>query len=381
MVSLASTGNPSLQRELRPPVVVDFVLLTVTVALVGFSILMLYSTTGIISQEKFGDPLFYVKRQMIAAVLGMIALFIVARLPLKLLKRFSPYCLPICLFLLALPLIPGLGESSGGATRWVRFGPIRFQPGEMVKLLFILYIAGYFARHESKLQSLSRGVVKPLLLVGVVAFLYLLEPDFGSSAVLVGVTLAMATAAGIRLRYVGLLVLVACCALGALVVVSPYRMSRVMSFLAPWEDASGSGYQLIQSLIAVGSGELTGVGLGDSQQKLFFLPAAHTDFIYAVIAEELGFIGGVAILLGFLLFLWRGFRLAGKLTGDTFAYCLAVGLTLLIVLPALLNVGVVTGVLPTKGMVLPLVGYGGTSLISCLIAVGLLLGLTRNAEE
>jgi cell division protein FtsW len=376
MVSVA----PS-QHELRPPILIDFVLLALTVLFVGFSVLMLYSTTGIISQEKFGDPLFYVKRQVIAACLGMCALFLATRVPLQFLKRISPYCFPLCIFLLALPLLPGLGEASGGAARWVRFGPVRFQPGEFVKLLFIVYMAGYLSRHEARLQSFSQGVVKPLMLVGAVAVLFLLEPDFGSSAVLGGVTLAMAMTAGIRLRYVGVLALIAVVSLGALIIVSPYRMSRVMSFLAPWDDASGSGYQLIQSLIAVGSGELAGVGLGDSAQKLFFLPAAHTDFIFAVVAEELGFLGGTVVILAFLLFLARGFRLAGKLAGDTFAYSLAVGLTLLIVLPALLNVGVVIGVLPTKGMVLPLIGYGGTSLISCLIAVGLLLGLARNASE
>jgi cell division protein FtsW len=241
-------------------------------------------------------------------------------------------------------------------------------------------MAGFFARHESRIPSFIHGIVKPFLLVGMVAALLLMQPDFGSSAVIIVVVLAMALASGVRLGYMGLCSVVVALILGILVAISPYRMMRVVSFLSPFSDASGKGYQLIQSLIAVGSGEVWGVGLGSSQQKLFFLPAAHTDFIFAVISEELGFVGGLCIIAAFLVILWRGLLLAKGVRGDTFLFALAVGLTMMIVAPALLNVGVVIGVLPTKGMVLPLVGYGGSSLMACMAVVGLLIGIKREAE-
>ncbi len=363
--------------ELRAPRLLDKFLLTLVLALVGFSLLMLYSTTGTISQEKFGDPYYFVSRQSVAALAGFVAMLFCSQFSVSLYRKISGYCLPLCVVLLILPLIPGLGSSSGGATRWVNFGFVRFQPGEIVKLLFVIYMAGYFTRHESTLKNLADGVVKPCLLIGLIASLFLLEPEFGSAAVSAGVVCAMGLAVGIPLRYFGILASLATIAGSILVYTSPYRMSRVLSFLAPWKDSSGKGYQLMQSLIAVGSGEFSGVGLGASQQKLFYLPAAHTDFIFAVVAEELGFIGAVILLMVFLAILWRGISLASKLSADVFAYALCVGATLLIVLPAFLNVGVVIGVLPTKGMVLPLVGYGGTNLVVSLATVGVILSLTR----
>jgi cell division protein FtsW len=209
----------------------------------------------------------------------------------------------------------------------------------------------------------------------------LLQPDFGSSAVIIVVVLSMALASGVRLAHMGLCTVAVVVVLGLLVAISPYRMMRIVSFLSPFADASGKGYQLIQSLIAVGTGQVWGVGLGGSQQKLFFLPAAHTDFIFAVISEELGLVGGLVVIVAFLVILWRGLLLAKSVRGDTFLFALAVGLTMMIVAPALLNVGVVVGVLPTKGMVLPLVGYGGSSLMACMAVVGLLIGIKREADH
>lgn len=368
-------------KSLKPPVLIDLFLLLTTIGLVGFSLVMLYSTTGTVAQERFGDSLFFVKRQSVAALIGAVALLFCSRLRLSHLRRIAPVCFFVAIILLVLPLVPFLGDSAGGAQRWVNLGGLHFQPGEFAKVLFVIFMASFFVRHEGELGSFLNGFVKPGLFLIVVAVLYLLEPDFGSTVVVGAVTLAMAVAAGVRLRHLLFSFICAVAAMSALIYSSPYRMKRILSFLEPWEDASGSGYQLIQSLIAVGSGRLTGVGVGASQQKLFFLPAAHTDFIFAVIGEELGFIGCVLLIAAFLVFLWRGFVLAARLTDNIFAYTLAVGLTLLIVLPALLNIGVVIGVLPTKGMVLPFVGYGGSSLIASLITVGLLLGITRDLYE
>ena len=368
-----------LQTE--KPVLLDVSLLFVTILLVGFGLVMVYSTTGVVSQEKFGDELFFVKRQAAAAFLGIVLMYLCSRVRIESLRNFSPYGLLFSVIFLVLPLLPVIGDRAGGATRWVNFGLFRFQPGEFVKLSFIIFLAGYFARHEKIIPGFTGGMLKPLLFAGLVAGLFLLQPDFGSASVLMVVTLAMALAAGVRLRYIISCAVLCGISFAGLILVSPYRMRRVVSFLSPWEDASGKGYQLIQSLIAIGSGQWHGAGLGGSQQKLFFLPAAHTDFIFSVIAEELGFLGSVLVIFAFLFFLYRGLRLAGKLAGDTFCYSLAVGLTSLIVIPALLNVGVTTGLLPTKGMVLPLVGYGGSSLIACLIAVGMLLALWRKCSQ
>ncbi len=367
--------------ELRAPFAVDILLLTLTLLLVGFGVLILYSTTGILSQEQFGDGLHYVRKQAVAALIGIVCMLVATRIPARFLLRVSPYCFPLAVLLLVLPLIPGLGVDAGGASRWITFGGVRFQPGEMVKLLLVLFMAGYFYRQEHKLERFVTGVVVPLGMVGFFAVLYLLQPDFGSTALVVGITLIMAFCAGVKLSHLFASGMVALSALGTMVFVSPYRMKRIMSFLNPELDASGQGYQLIQSLIAIGSGELTGVGLGASQQKLFFLPAAHTDFIYAVVAEELGFVGSISLLVLYLVFLWRGLVIARRFQNESFRFTLSIGLTLLIVAPSLLNIGVVTGLLPTKGLVLPLISYGGTSLITCLIVVGLLLSLSRSQGE
>lgn len=377
----SSTLNVSRFNHLRAPSPLDLVLVATVLLLVGFGLVMVYSTTGIVSQEKMGDSLFYAKRQGLSAVIGFLFMLVVSRVPLGFLKKIAPYLLGVSLFLLLLPLTPGIADRAGGASRWVKFGPVRFQPAEFVKVLMVVFMAGFFTRQEHRVRSFVNGIIKPFSMVGMVAALLLLQPDFGSSAVIVTVTLAMALACGVRLSHLGFCTLAVCIAAGILVWISPYRMMRVVSFLSPFSDTSGKGYQLIQSLIAVGTGQLTGVGLGSSQQKLFFLPAAHTDFIFAVISEELGFIGGLCVITGFLVVLWRGLLLAKGVRHDSFLFAMAVGLTMIIVAPALLNVGVVIGLLPTKGMVLPLVGYGGSSLISCMGVVGLLLAVKREGDR
>lgn len=349
--------------------------------LVGIGFVMIYSTTGVISREKMGDDLYYVKRQAAAFIIGFVCMLLAAKTSINRLKELSPFFLIVTLFLALLPLIPGIGDRAGGAQRWVQLPGVRFQPGEFAKLSFILFLAGYLARHENKLTEFKRGILFPGIMLSFVAALFLAQPDFGSTVVIALVCLAMLAASGIRLIYLGLGGVLLASSFAALVVISPYRLSRVISFLSPFSDSSGKGYQLIQSLIAVGSGQLYGVGLGQSQQKLFYLPAAHTDFIFAVIAEEFGFIGSVLTLLVFGVLMARGLQIARRHAADTFSFSLAIGLTLMIVAPALLNAGVVTGALPTKGMVLPLVGYGGSSLVVCMIGLGFLLALARDMHR
>lgn len=380
-MDFASSLPSSRFKELHAPSPIDYLLVVTILLLVGFGLVMVYSTTGIVSQGKLGDSLFYAKRQLISAVLGGVVMVTCMQIPLSLLRRIAPYLLIASLLLLLLPITPGIADRAGGASRWAKFGPIRFQPAEFVKVFMVIFMAGYLARHEQLISSFISGIVKPFSMLALVAALLLIQPDFGSTAVIVVVLLSMLLASGVRLSHMALCSVVVGCVMGLLVFISPYRMMRVVSFLSPFADASGKGYQLIQSLIAVGTGQVYGVGLGGSQQKLFFLPAAHTDFIFAVISEELGFVGGVCIILGFLVVMWRGLLIARSVRHDTFLYALAVGLTMMIVAPALLNVGVVIGLLPTKGMVLPLVGYGGSSLIACMGVVGLLLGIRRDAGD
>ncbi|NLF24198.1 MAG: putative lipid II flippase FtsW [Deltaproteobacteria bacterium] len=368
-------------RELKAPLLMDASILVLTIILVSFSLVMVYSTTGVVAHEKYGDPLFFVKRQSAAVLLGFLGMYLCSRVRIGFLKKMAVYCLPLALLLMVLPLVSGVGDSVGGAKRWIKFGSVGFQPGEFVKLIFVIFLCGYFARHEDALEQFTTGLLKPFLFVALVAGLFLLQPDLGSCVILAIVTLGMAAAAGVCLRHVIFCFAGCGLAMALLIMVSPYRMNRIAAFLSPFSDMQGKGYQLVQSLIAVGSGKLWGVGLGSSQQKLFFLPAAHTDFIYAVIAEELGFVGALAVLLVFLLFLWRGLKLAGRFVNDTFSFCLGVGLTLLIAAPALVNMGVVLGLLPTKGLVLPLLAYGGSSLVASLMGVGLMLALARSFYE
>ena len=378
-MNIASISIPSTPL-IKPGKFYDLVILTLTFLMVGFSLLMVYSTTGVISSEKFADPYYYLKRQLVAVIIGIIFMFAFAKVKISFLEKISVFCLPVAFLLLLATLLPGIGDSAGGAKRWINLGFMRFQPAECVKLLFIIFIAGYLSRHESKLQTFKAGIVKPFIFVCLVAGLLLMQPDFGSAAVIALISFSMVAVSGARLRHMAFCGLVLAMCAATLIAISPYRMKRVVSFMSPWADASGKGYQLIQSLIAVGSGQATGVGLGSSQQKLFFLPAAHTDFIFAVIGEELGFVGCILVLTLFLLFLWRGFYLASRVSSNVFAFSLTCGLTLLIALPALLNIGVVTGMLPTKGLVLPLIGYGGTSIVTCLSAIGLLLALSRGEK-
>jgi len=360
---------------MKKPYLSDRVLLIAALILVGFGLLMIYSSTGVLSQEKFKDTLYFVKRQTLSILLGVTLLISASFVEITKLRRYTPLFFFASVLLLLLVFIPGVGVTAGGARRWIDLTFLRFQPVELVKLLMIIFIAGFLAKNEGRLKEFLPGIAVPMLFVGIVGVLLLMQPDFGSAVVIAFVVLAMLLASGVRLTYFFLCGGGFIFAAALIVLTSSYRMQRVIGFLAPWKDSSGKGYQLIQSLIAVGSGQVQGLGLGEGRQKLFYLPAAHTDFIFAVIAEELGLLGCLFLMALFLLILWRGLTVAARFSHDTFAFSLAIGLTMLIVVPAFLNIGVVIGLLPTKGMVLPLVSYGGSSLVVSLFAIGLLLAL------
>lgn len=359
---------------------VDRIMLATVVALLALSILMVFSTTAVSSQQLHGDSAFLIKKHLFSIALGIGGLFFMFNLRLDVLRKIAPWVLFAEVFILIF-VLSGLGHSAGGAQRWFSIGPMRVQPGELAKFSMALYMATYIGRQHLRMQYFVPGIVMPFGLLAMMAVLLLLQPDFGTTVVISVVVFSQLLTVSRFSHLVGL-ALSGVAMLAVLIYSSPYRMRRLISFVDPFKDASDSGYQLIQSLIAVGSGGLTGRGLGGGIQKLNYLPAAHTDFIFAVIAEELGLVGAVAVILLFVLFAYRGFYHCWRLRHSPFLCSLALGCTLIIIVPATLNMGVVTGLLPTKGLVLPLIAYGGTAMISHLAVLGVLLRLTvTRAEE
>ena len=355
---------------------VEGVLFAVVLALLAVSVLMVFSTTALTAAEDGSQGAAGLKKHLVQIVLGLVFLGFFSRLHPRYLYRCAAVLLVISLVSLVVVLIPGIGHVAGGARRWFALGPLRIQPGEIAKFAAALYTASYIGRHHDRMQRFLPGTVVPLGIAVVFSGLLLLQPDFGTTAILLLVVFAELLTASRLLHLVGLAasaVVVLC----MLVVVSPYRFKRFESFLDPFRDANKSGYQLVQSLIAVGSGGLTGAGLGAGKQKLYYLPAAHTDFIFAVISEELGLAGALGVVALFLILGACGLTIARHLARDPFLCSLALGCTCLIVVPAFLNMAVVTGLLPTKGLVLPLVAYGGTAMIVNLSLVGILLRLSR----
>ncbi len=354
----------------------DRVLLTAMMALLALSVLMVFSTTAVFSQEMYGDEAAMIKRHVLHVILGLLVFYISLQVDTCKLEKFSVPLLFIVLAMLLLVVIPGVGHAAGGARRWFVMGPLRIQPGELAKLAMIIYMSSYIGRHYMTMGHFIPGVGKPLAIMCSYAALLLLEPDFGTTVVIATVVFFQLLTVT-RIRYLIGLGVLGLCSVAALIITSPYRMKRLLSFIDPFADPNSSGYQLIQSLIAVGSGGVSGTGLGAGGQKLYYLPAAHTDFIFAVIAEELGLIGALTVVLLFFIIGVRGLHIAKKLSHDPFRCSLALGCTLLIVIPAFLNMGVVTGLLPTKGLVLPLVASGGTAMLVHLAIMGILVRLSR----
>ena len=354
------------------PFLLDPVIVILVIGLSLFGLLMIYSTKSVSDSQNT-----YFFKQLYAIIAGFFVMYFASRVNLKLLRRISKYMLFVSLAFLLLPLIPGIGSNAGGAQRWVKIGFFRFQPGEFVKIFFIIYMAGYFTRHEESIKTFFDGLVKPIILLAVIGPFFLLQPDLGSLIIIAGATFITAFSLGLNWKHIGLGIGFSALSFALLVIAKPYRMKRIEAFLSPFEDTSGKSYQLIQSLITIASGGFWGVGLGNSQQKLFFLPAAHTDFIFAVIAEELGFFGVTILVSVFFIFFLRCLNIASRVSYDTFVYSLAIGLTALIFFPAFLNFAIVMGILPTKGLVLPFIGFGGSNVISTFLAVGILLAIVR----
>jgi len=283
------------------------------------------------------------------------------------------------IILLVLVLIPHIGREAAGARRWFRIGPINFQPSELAKIAILVYLADLLTRKEKVIRSFLYGYLPPVLALGFVLGLVLLEPDLGTAIAISAIGLLMLFVSGVRPLYIFASIMASIPALYILLFRVPYRRKRMMIFLNPWSDKRGAGFQIIQSFIALGSGGIFGVGLGQSRQKLFYLPASHTDFIFSIIGEELGFIGAASVVVLFILFVWEGMKITFRAEGQ-FERLLSMSLVCLIALEAIINIGVTAGVLPTKGLPLPFISYGGTSLVFHLTAVGLLLNIAKSSE-
>lgn len=354
----------------------DKLLFTITLILVGLGILMVYSASAIRAQEQFGDPSFFLKRQVVWAVIGLTSLIWVMGQDYRRFERWAPLLYVVSVVLLMVVLIPGVGTKINGARRWFRMGSFSFQPAEFAKFALILGLSRILARKGERIRELTDGVLPPFICAAVVVGLIAVEPSYGTALMILATVGALLFVAGTRISHMGLLGVGFLPFLGLLLIHAPHVRGRVLAMVDPAQVSSRHLYQLSQSRVALGRGGSLGTGLGDGMQKLFYLPEPHTDFIFAIVGEELGFAGGVAVLGLFALFLWRGIRIALR-ASDPFGCYLAVGITFLIVVQAAINVGMVVGILPTTGLPLPFVSFGGTSLVMSLVGVGILLSISR----
>lgn len=367
---LRNNDFSEFQRARQP---LDWILLMLIAALLGSGLVMIASASVAIADRNLGEPAYYLLRQMTYVGLGLGAAWIVWQIPLALWQRLGPLMLMVALLLLAVLLIPGVGRTVNGATRWLMIGPFNLQVSEVAKLAMIIYLSGYLVRRGDEVRTTVKGFIKPMVLVAVASALMLAEPDFGAAVVLAATALGMMFLGGVQIWLFGVLVMLASSAMALLAITSPYRLERLTTFLNPWADPFNSGFQLTQALIAFGRGEWFGVGLGSSVQKLFYLPEAHTDFVYAVLVEELGVAGGVVVIALFTLLVARILKIAQRASqaGMHFGSYICYGVAIWVALQAFVNMGVNMGLLPTKGLTLPLMSYGGSSIIAICVALAL----------
>jgi cell division protein FtsW len=365
-----------MPRALKP----DMWLFAVALVLVSVGVVMVYSASAILAADRFGDPYYFLKRQLFWALLGLGGLWGALALDYR---RLEPAALPllaVAALLLVLVLVPPFGQAINGTRRWLRFGSVSFQPVELAKVAYVVYLARHLARAGERIQDFWGGLAPPVLVGAALAVLVLRQPDLGNSFTLVALAFVLLFLAGARPRHLLLVGAPALPLLAIAVYMAPYRWRRILAFLDPEADPLRSGFQILQSILALGSGGLLGRGLGGSKQKLFYLPEPHTDFVFAVIGEELGLLGSLAIAGLFMVLIWRGLR-AGLRAPDLFGSYLALGITAMLATEAIVNLGVVTGSLPTKGLPLPFVSFGGSALFTTMLATGVLLNISQHTGD
>ncbi|HJP04783.1 MAG: putative lipid II flippase FtsW [Chromatiales bacterium] len=353
----------------------DWGLVSLILLLMGIGLVMLTSASMSVAENSTGRPFFYLSQQLVAVATGLLAAVFVLKTPTDIWMRIAPLLLILAVLLLVAVLIPSVGHKVNGSARWISVAGINLQVSEPARLLVLMYISGYVVRHKDDLGASFKDFLRPMILVLIVCSLLLVEPDFGATVVMLLICMAVVFVGGAPLRYFVALTIGVVAVLGAFAVSAPYRLARLTGFTDPWEDPFGSGFQLTQSLIAIGSGEWFGVGLGNSVQKLFYLPEAHTDFVYAVIAEEFGLLGTFVLVVLFSLLVWRALTIAMDAAERNRYYqaYLAFGIAVWQGAQVFINLGVNMGILPTKGLTLPLVSYGRSNLVITIIALALLL--------
>ena len=354
----------------------DKLLLLAVIAIIIFGIIMIYSASSIWAEYKYQDPFKFVKAQSAFFLLGLLCIFIISKLDINILYKKANLILLICFILLVLVLIPGIGSIRNGSRSWFGIGSLGIQPSEFAKLGLIIYVAKYLANNRKIIKDVKKGVLPILLVIGVFFVLIMLEPDFGTAMVIVLTLVVMIFISGVKLSFfikVGLLGLLG---IVGLIIIAPYRMERIVSFLNPWVDPLGSGYLVIQSLYAIGPGGLLGQGFLNSHQKQFYLPEPQTDFIFSIISEEFGFLG-ILIVTSFIAFIfYRIIKIALK-ENNLFKKYLAFGLGFGIIIQSLLNIAVVIGLIPVTGVTLPFLSYGGSSLLISMISIGIILNISK----
>ncbi|MEP6548037.1 MAG: putative lipid II flippase FtsW [Gammaproteobacteria bacterium] len=377
-----ATMSYGVRARERMPFAWDYITLGLVAGLLLIGLIMVTSASMAIAARDFGNPFYFLERQFVFGFAGLLFAWVVTRVPTELWDKYGLALLCLGLLLLLLVLIPGIGATVNGARRWLRIGPVNFQVSELAKVLILTWVCSYCVRKRTELESTLPGLAKPVGLLAVAAVLLLAEPDFGATTVLFATGIAVLFVAGARLRYVLMMVSAATLAFTVLALTSSYRLKRLTGFLHPWDDPFKGGFQLTQSLIAIGRGSWFGVGLGSSVQKLFYLPEAHTDFVFAVLAEELGLIGVLGVIALFMSLVWRAFQISrmAAQAGLRFQSYVALAFGVWLGLQAMVNIGVNMGVLPTKGLTLPLLSYGRSSLLVSLAWLGVLLRIYHEVK-
>ncbi len=352
----------------------DLVLFAAALLLVSLGLVMVFSASSVMAMSETGDQFHYLRRQLIGVIVGTIAMLVIMQIDYHVYQRVAILGVVIAYILLATVLI--LGTEISGSRRWINLKVINLQPSEIAKLALVNFIAAYAASRPQSMKGFWKGVIPPVAVTAGFFGLIILEPDFGTAVSMAGTAVIMLFACGTRLLHLLMLAGMAIPLFGVMIWLEPYRMERILSFLDPWADPMNTGWNIIQSLVAIGSGGLFGLGLGSSRQKFFYLPEQHTDFIFAILGEELGFLGAAVTLLLFFLLAWRGFRIALR-ANDLFGCFMAVGITSMIILQAVLNIGVVSGLLPVTGVTLPFISFGSSSMVITLAGIGILLNISK----
>lgn len=351
-------------------------MLCLILLLLLIGIIMVYSSSHIWAEYKYDDALFFVKRQILFAVIGILAMYVIVQIPYQFWKKHALTILLVCFALLIAVIIPGIGMVRGGARSWIGIASFSIQPSEFMKLGLIIYLATYLSSNQKKLTSLKKGFLPVISLVFISFGLIMLQPDLGTGVVLVLTCMIMIFSTGARLSHFIGLASFGLIGFAFLIISAPYRISRITSFINPWEDPLGDGFQIIQSLYAIGPGGLMGVGLGNSLQKYFYLPEPQTDFIFSILGEELGFIGGLTIISLFFMLFWRGIVISLG-APDLFGCLVGLGIISMLTIQVMINISVVIGLIPVTGITLPFLSYGGSSLTLILCSVGFLLNISK----